>query len=97
VRRGFLQDCADLLDHAVDDDVALAAGGLDRGKDLTNGVHHVQQRVRGPLVHHSPAVAQLGQQALAHMREALEPAEPQETAGALDGVDRAEDAAQQFA
>jgi hypothetical protein len=94
---GAGQDRADLLDDGVDRDLALHRAGLDRGEDLANGVDHDQEHVRRRLVHVCQTVAELGQQALTRVSEALEPAELEETAGSLDGVDRAEDAAQQLA
>ena len=95
--RGVVEDLADLLYDAVDVNVALCAGGFDRGQDLADGVDHVQQHIRRRLVHRSPAVTQLGQQALACVSHPLQPAERKETTRALDGVDRAEDPAQELA
>jgi hypothetical protein len=92
VGRGLHEDFADLLDDVLDHDVTLCARALDRGEDLANSVDHGQQHICSGLVHRSPSVAQLGQQSLTSVREALEPAEPQEAARSLDGVDHPEDA-----
>ncbi|OIQ82959.1 hypothetical protein GALL_352550 [mine drainage metagenome] len=94
-RAGLLHE-ADLVDHAVDGDVALGAVPVDAREDLPHRVDEPQQHVRHRTVHGPTAVAQLDEQVLARVGDLLEAAEREEPAGALDRVDRAEHAAQQL-
>ena len=76
---------------------ALAAAGLDRGEQRADGVDHLQQHAgagRGQL---ELAVPQPGQHVLPDVGDLLEPVEGEEAAGALDRVDRPEDAGQPLA
>ena len=77
--------------------VALAAGRLDAAEQAAHRVDHVEQRAGDLGGEEQLAVAQPGQQVLADVRDGLEPPVRQEAAGALDGVDGAEDAPEQVA
>jgi len=73
----------------------LVSIALDVVEHLADGVDHLQERGRdlGPELHH--AVAQTGEDVLSLMRQLLELVEREESARALDRVDRAEDSAEQ--
>ncbi len=78
-------------DDGLDLRGALFFGRLDGGENLANLIHGGQQRV-GDLRGHDPlAVPQKAQQVLTCVGHPLQVAEPQEPAGSLDGVQRAED------
>ncbi len=97
-RRGLAgQHRLEAAHHGRDVDVALRAGALDLAEHLAHRVHHPQEDVGGRLVHRPAAVTQLDEQVLAHVGEALQLAEREEPARALDRVDRPEHAAQQLA
>ena len=71
--------------------VALDAGLLDLAEEGADDVDHLQQDGRDLGREVELSVAQLRQDVLADVRDSLEPVEGEEAAGALDGVDRAED------
>ena len=99
-RRGRLlavQDGGDPGDAAGDLDVALGAVELDGGEHGPHDVDHLQQHVGGGRGHRHLAVPQAREQVLTDVGDRLELAERQEAAGALDGVDRAEDAGEELA
>jgi hypothetical protein len=75
---------------------ALGAVALDVGQQAAHEAHHVQQRAGHLGVGRQRPVAQGGQQVLRDVRDRLDARVPQEAAGALEGVDRAEDAADQL-
>ncbi len=77
--------------------VTLGAGRLDLRQQRADGVDHLQQHGRELGVQRHLSVPQAGQQALTDVRDGLEGVEREESAGALDGVHRAEDARQQLA
>jgi len=78
------------LQHAVIE-VSLGSGGLDGGQDLAQRVHQREQPVDNPAGDRRFAVAQPREQGFAGVCEALQTGKFQEAAGALHGVDRAED------
>ena len=84
-------------DDAGDVDPALAAAGLDRGEQRADAVDHLQQHARAGRRQGQLAVPQPGEHVLPDVRDLLEPVEGEEAAGALDGVDRPEDAGQPLA
>jgi len=65
---------------------------LDRPEHHAHGIDHLQQRRRALLIQADATVAQLREQVLAGMRDLFEMRKAEEAAGALDRVDRAEDA-----
>jgi hypothetical protein len=87
----------DRADDGLDVDVALVAVLLDRGEQRPHAVDRGQQRGDGVRGDRLDAVAEPGQQRLTRVGQRLQAAERQEAAGALDRVDRAEDARDQIA
>ena len=96
-RGGVVHGRGDRRDDAGDVDRALAAAGLDRGEQGADAVDHLQQHARAGRGQLQLAVPQPGEHVLPDVRDLLEPVEGQEAAGALDGVDRPEDAGQPLA
>jgi hypothetical protein len=80
-----------------DVDVALEPGLLDRPEQRPDDVDHEQQATGDLGREDQRTVAQLAQQALTDVGDPLQLAEGEEAAGALDRVDRAEDAGEQVA
>ncbi len=71
----------------------LGLGGFEAGQDFLDAVDARQDQRHGfGLDRH--AVAEFAHQRLAGMRQRFQPRQPQEAAGALDGVDQAEDVIQ---
>ena len=82
-----------LLDQVFVGAFRLGLGGLEPGQDLLDAVDRGQDQRHGfGLDRH--AVAELAHQRLAGMRQRFQPRQPEEAAGALDGVDQAEDVIQ---
>ena len=88
------------LDHLLklDDQILIGAlglglGGFEAGEDFLDAIdagEDQRHRFRGDR----HAVAELAHQGLAGMRQRLEPRQPEEAAGTLDGVNQAEDVIQ---
>jgi hypothetical protein len=76
---------------------AFVAGRFDALEHLPDRVDHVQQRGGDLRVENHFAVAQAAQQIFTRVGDRFELGEPQKTAGALDGVDGAENTGQSFA
>ena len=72
--------------------LAFVADGFDAGKHLADGVHHREQRGRHFGIQRELAVTQLAEQIFADVRDRFEFCEAEKSAGALDRVDRAENA-----
>ena len=82
-----------LLDQVFVGALGLGLGGLEAGQNLLNAVDRGQDQRHGfGLDRH--AVAEFAHQRLAGMGQRFQPRQPQEAAGALDGVDQAEDVIQ---
>jgi hypothetical protein len=91
-----LQEGGQRLDQAGQVDVALGAGRLDALQQAADGVDHAEERA-GPLVGEvDAAVPEAAQQVLADVGQLLQAMERQEPAGALDRVNRPEDAGEQL-
>ena len=79
-----------LLDQVFVGALGLGLGGFKAGEDFLDAVDRGQDQRHGlGLDRH--AVAELAHQGLAGMGQRFQPRQPQEAAGALDGVDQAED------
>src|SRR6185437_4223590 len=69
---------------------------LERRQQRLDAVERCQHEIDRDLGHRQLAVADLAEHALRGMRHAFEAGQPEEAAGSLDGVDDAEDAAEQL-
>ena len=82
-----------LLDQVFVGALGLGLGGLEAGEDFLDAVDGGQDQRHGfGLDRH--AVAEFAHQRLAGMGQRFQPRQAQEAAGALDGVDQAEDVIQ---
>jgi hypothetical protein len=94
---GSLQQPCQGLNQFLIVALAFVANGFDAGEHLANGIDHRQQRGRHFGIQRELAVAQLAEQIFADVRDGFEFCESQESAGALDGVDRAENTGERVA
>ena len=80
-------------DEVAVDALRLGGVALELGQDVLDAVERREDQRHG-LGRDGHAVAELAHQRLGRMGERLEPRQPEEAAGALDGVDEPEDVAQ---
>ena len=85
--------CFQLIDQILVGAFGLGLGGLEACQNLLDAVDRGQDQRHG-LRGHRHAVAELAHQRLAGMRQRFQPRQPEEAAGALDGVDQAENVIQ---
>ena len=82
-----------LLDQVFVGALGLGLGGFEAGQDFLDAVDRGQDQRHGLGVDRH-AVAEFAHQRLAGMGERFQPRQAEEAAGALDGVDQAEDVIQ---
>ena len=82
-----------LLDQVFVGAFGLGLGGFEAGEDFLDAVDRGQDQ-RHSTGRHRHAVAEFAHQGLAGMGQRFEPGQPQEAAGALDGVNQPEDVIQ---
>ena len=97
-RLGFVMAAAfghlmQFLDQVFVGAFGLGLGGFEAGEDFLDPIDARQDQRHGfGLDRH--AVAEFAHQRFAGMRQRFQPRQPEEAAGALDGVDQAEDVIQ---
>ena len=79
-----------LVDQVLVGAFRFGFGRFQPGQNFLDAVDRRQDQ-RDRLGRHRHAVAEFAHQGLAGMGERFQPRQPQEAAGALDGVDQAED------
>jgi hypothetical protein len=96
-RSAALQQPRQSLDQLLIIALSFVANGFHAGQHLPGGIHQLQQRSSNVRAQPEFAVAQLAEQIFSHVRHGLELGKAEKSAGALDGVNGAEDARQRVA
>ena len=78
-----------LLDQVLVGALGLGLGGFQAGEDFLDAVDRGQDQRHG-FGRHRHAVAEFAHQRLAGMGQRFQPRQPEEAAGALDGVNQPE-------